>query len=245
MFIRSVSRYLRVVSRPFHDSMKVTYLGHSCFLLEGKGYSLLTDPFISPNPLASAVDVSSLHPTHIAVSHGHADHIADVETIARQSGATVVGSWEVASYFAGKGLLTYPMNTGGTKDFGPFRLKCTHAVHSSSFPDGSYAGPAMGFILSDEERTIYYSGDTALHLDMKLIGDYHQLHAAILCLGDNFTMGYEEAIIASDFVKCHQIIGMHFDTFPYIAIDHEQVVASFSARGKKLHLPTINETWTI
>jgi L-ascorbate metabolism protein UlaG (beta-lactamase superfamily) len=225
--------------------MKATHYGHSCFLLEGQGYSVLIDPYITPNPLASAVDVAGLRPTHILVSHGHADHIADVETIARQSGALVVGCWEVASHFAAKGLTTHPMNTGGSKDFGSFRVKCVQAVHSSSFPDGSYAGSAMGFIIQDERRTVYYSGDTALHSDMKLIGEYFRAHAAFLCLGDNFTMGYEEAIIASDFVKCHQVTGMHFDTFPYIAIDHEKVIAAFTARGKKLRLPSIGESWTI
>jgi L-ascorbate metabolism protein UlaG (beta-lactamase superfamily) len=103
----------------------------------------------------------------------------------------------------------------------------------------------MGFIIQGADRTIYYSGDTALHMDMQLIGSQHTLDAAFLCLGDNFTMGYQDALLASDMIKCDHVIGMHFDTFPYIKVDHEKVIQHFVEKGKKLVLPSIGESWDI
>lgn len=247
MFAGFVSRYLRVVSREFHDfnPMNVTYLGHSTFLMEGNGFSLLFDPFITPNPAAASVDINALNPTHILVSHGHFDHVVDVEAIARKSNAVIVSTFEIVSHFEQKDLKGHPMNIGGEWNFGTFSVKCVNAVHSSVLPDGSYAGNPMGFVLRTEGKTFYYSGDTALHMDMKLLGETETLDAAFLALGDNFTMGYKDAVIAADFIKCNHIIGMHFDTFPYIKIDHAKAKQAFGEKGKTLQLPSLGETFEL
>lgn len=225
--------------------MKYTYLGHSSFLIEINGVKIIFDPFISPNEQARHIDINGLKCEYILVSHGHGDHIADVETIAANNQATVVSSYEIASYYGAKNLKYHPMNIGGQWDFGKIRVKAVNAVHSSVFPDGTNAGNPMGFIVSGGGKTIYYSGDTALHMDMKLIGSYYKPDRAFLCLGDNFTMGPDEALIASDFIECNTITGMHFDTFPYIRIDHSRVEEKFRSAGKSLILPEIGKTYDL
>lgn len=223
--------------------MKITYFGHSCFLIESGESRILFDPFITPNPLASGVDVDSIKPTHILLSHGHEDHVADVERIGKSADSVVVSSYEVAVWFSKKGLKFHPMNTGGKWNFGGFEVKCVNAVHSSTLPDGTPGGNPMGFVIWLEGKTLYYSGDTALTLDMKLTGEYTRPDLAFLCLGDNFTMGYEDAILASDFVQCSNVVGMHFDTFGYVKVDHDSVSKAFAAKGKSLRLPAIGESW--
>jgi L-ascorbate metabolism protein UlaG (beta-lactamase superfamily) len=134
------------------------------------------------------------------------------------------------------------MNIGGkiVQDFG--NVKCVNAVHSSSLPDGTYGGNPMGFVIESTEGNFYYAGDTALTYDMKLIGEYRSVDFAFLPIGNNFTMGIDNAIIASEFVNCNDIIGMHYDTFGYIKIDHEEAVRKFDRSGKKLTLLKIGET---
>ncbi len=139
----------------------------------------------------------------------------------------------------------HPMNTGGQWDFGKFRVKAMNAVHSSVFSDGTYGGNPNGYIISNSETSFYYSGDTALTLDMQLIGSYHKIDRAFLCMGDNFTMGPDDAMIASDFIRCNQITGMHFDTFPYIKLSHEEVFKKYENAGKKLILPEIDKTYDL
>lgn len=225
--------------------MKVTFYGHSCFGVETDGVSLLFDPFITPNELAKAIDVATIKADYILISHGHSDHVADAETIARQTGATIVAAYEIASYYGGKGLKYHPMNLGGKWDFGKFSVKAVNAVHSSVLPDGTYAGNPMGFVVQSSQDSFYYSGDTALHMDMKLIGEKNPPDTAFLCMGDNFTMGVEDACTASQYVNCKKVVGMHIDTFPYIRIDHEKAIKTFDAAGKKLVLPEIGQTFEI
>ncbi|HLG02139.1 MAG TPA: MBL fold metallo-hydrolase, partial [Bacteroidia bacterium] len=134
------------------------------------------------------------------------------------------------------------MNTGGKWLFDNMKVKCVNAVHSSSLPDGTYGGSPMGFVIESDEKNFYYAGDTALTFDMKLIGDYRQVHFAFLPIGDNFTMSVDNAIIASDFIECNDIIGMHYDTFDLIKIDHEEAIRKFVRAGKKLTLMNIGET---
>lgn len=219
--------------------MKYTYLGHSSFLVEINGIKIVFDPFISPNDLAKSIDVNSIKCDYVLVSHGHSDHVADVETIARNNDAVVVGAYELAAYYGGKGLKHHPMNIGGRWDFGKFNVKTTNAVHSSVLPDGTYAGNPLGFVVNSGEETFYYSGDTALTLDMQLIGKQHNLDAAFLCLGDNFTMGVDDALIAAEYINCKEIVGMHFDTFPYIRINHETAIKKFNDKGYNLTLPAL------
>lgn len=223
--------------------MKFTYYGHSCFAVETQGKNLLFDPFISPNELASDIDLATLRPDYILISHGHQDHVADVETIAKQSGAKIVSSFEVASHYGDKGFEFQPLNHGGKWRFDFGAVKYVNAIHSSSFPDGSYAGNPGGFVIWNEEGCFYYAGDTALTMDMKLIPmTCPKVNFAIMPVGDCFTMGYEDAIIASDFVESNRVIGCHYDTFGYIELDKEAAQKAFRDAGKELLLPAIGST---
>jgi L-ascorbate metabolism protein UlaG (beta-lactamase superfamily) len=221
--------------------MKFTYYGHACFSVEVRGKVLLFDPFITPNKQAKAIDINKLKADYILVTHGHGDHIADCAAIAKRTGALVISSPEVLDWLGKQGVEnTHPLNHGGKKSFDFGTVKAVNAVHSSGLPDGSYGGNPMGFIISGE-KSFYYSGDTALTMDMQLIPKWAKLDAAILCIGDNFTMGYEDALETADMVQCKNIVGVHFDTFPYIKIDHPKVEKAFKGAGLTLHLPRIGE----
>ncbi|MEA1786270.1 metal-dependent hydrolase [Arenibacter sp. GZD96] len=217
--------------------MKIKYLGHAAFLIETADHSLLVDPFISGNPKNDGkIDLADLHPDFILVTHAHQDHTLDVEVIAKKSGAIIISNYEIVTHYQQKGLQGHPMNHGGAWKFSFGSLKYVNAVHTSSFPDGSYGGQPGGFILSADGKEIYIAGDTALTMDMKLIPITTQLDLAILPIGDNFTMGIKDALLASDFVSCKTVLGCHYDTFGYIEIDHEVATKTFAAAGKQLHL---------
>lgn len=224
--------------------MKVIYYGHSCFEVEVKNRRILFDPFITHNELAKHIDVNKINPDYILVSHGHFDHIADLVSIATRCNATVVANWEITQWANKHGIeKIHPMNTGGAWMFDFGKIKCVKAEHSSSMPDGTYGGNPMGFVVESEEGNFYYAGDTALTLDMKLIGDYKRIDFAFLPIGNNFTMNADNALIASDYIKCNRIIGMHYDTFGYIKIDREDSIRKFNANGKELILFNIGETF--
>jgi len=223
-------------------AMKLTYYGHSCFSVASAGKTVLFDPFVTPNELASHISIDDIKADFILVSHGHSDHVADCVDIAKNTGATVAGSFEVVTWLNKQGVENYhPMNHGGKWKFAFGTVQCTQAVHSSSLPDGSYGGNPMGFIVYGD-KTFYYSGDTALTLDMQLIPGWAKLDFAVLCIGDNFTMGYEDAIRAAEMIQCRNIVGVHYDTFGYIKIDKQQVQSAFAAAGINLHLPAIGES---
>ena len=223
--------------------MRVYYYGHSCFLIEVNGKKLLFDPFISENPLAKAIDLNSIKADYILVSHGHWDHIADAVKLAKQTGAVVISNYEIGTWLEKQGVKRiHQMNTGGHWIFDFGKVKCVQAIHSSSLPDGSYGGNPMGFLIETSTGNFYYAGDTALHYDMKLIGDYKKMNFAFLPLGNNFTMGIDNAVIASDFIKCDKIIGMHYDTFDKIMIDHKEAKHKFEMSGKDLLLMKIGES---
>jgi L-ascorbate metabolism protein UlaG (beta-lactamase superfamily) len=222
--------------------MKVRYYGQSCVEVEAGNAKLLFDPFISPNELAAHVDVNSISPDYILVTHGHEDHVADLEDIAKRSGARVITNFEIVGWLGNKGVdNTYPMNHGGAADFPFGRVKYVNAIHSSTLPDGSSGGNPGGFVVSTPHGTFYHAGDTALTYDMKLIAEEFNLDFALLPIGDNFTMGIEDAAKAADFVDCQNIVGIHYDTFPYIEIDHEYAQRYFRDHGKNLHLIGIGE----
>ncbi|HQV00003.1 MAG TPA: metal-dependent hydrolase, partial [Bacteroidia bacterium] len=223
--------------------MQVTYYGHSCFLTEINGARILFDPFITPNELAKHIDINNIRCDYILISHGHFDHLIDAEVIAKQTGALLVSNWEIVNWYIKKGVTnTHPMNIGGHWMFDFGKVKCINAVHSSSMPDGSYGGQAMGFLIETPEGNFYYSGDTALNYDMKLIGEFKTMDVVFLPIGNNFTMGVDNAIIASDFINCDHVVGLHYDTFGYITINHDEAVEKFDAAGKKLHLIPIGNT---
>jgi L-ascorbate metabolism protein UlaG (beta-lactamase superfamily) len=222
--------------------MKVTYYGHSSFGVEIKGKHLLFDPFITYNPLAAAVKIDEIKAGYILLSHAHQDHVADAEAIAKRTGAILISNYEICMYFAKKGIDKFhPMNTGGSFSTNGFKVQSVSAIHSSSFDDGAYGGNPGGFVISSEEGNFYYAGDTALTYDMKLIGEENTLTFAMLPVGDNFTMGCADAIKASDFIGCNNIIGMHYDTFDLIKIDKAKTEAEFEKAGKKITFMNIGE----
>ena len=207
--------------------MTIQFLGHASLLLTIDEINILVDPFISANPKASHIVFEDIKADYILLTHAHQDHILDAEVIAKRCGATIVSNFEIVSYYQKKGLNGHPMNHGGSWEFDFGTVKYVNAIHTSSFPDGTYGGQPGGFIIKAAQKTIYIAGDTALTYDMKLIPLQFKLDLAILPIGDNFTMGVEDALIASDFLECDKILGYHFDTFGYIEIDHQKAIQTF------------------
>jgi L-ascorbate metabolism protein UlaG (beta-lactamase superfamily) len=222
--------------------MKITFYGHSSLGIEVNGVTILVDPFISGNPKATHINIDELEADYILLTHAHQDHILDVESIAKRTGAIVVSNFEIVTHFENLGIEGHPMNHGGQWDFEFGNVKYVKAVHSSSFPDGTYGGQPGGFVIEGEHKNIYIAGDTALTYDMKLIALQTKLDLAIFPIGDNFTMGINDAITASDFVKCDKVLGCHFDTFGYIEIDHDKAKQAFFEKGKDLMLLGIGES---
>ncbi|MBN8641516.1 MAG: metal-dependent hydrolase [Flavobacteriales bacterium] len=222
--------------------MKITFYGHACLGIEVSGKYIIVDPFITGNPKATHIDINSLKADYILLTHAHQDHTLDVEAIASRTGAVVVSNYEIASHYGAKGLNYHPMNHGGSWNFDFGKVKYVIALHTSSFPDGSYGGQPGGFVIEGEHKNIYIAGDTALTMDMKLIPMRTKLDLAILPIGDNFTMDVDDAIIASDFVDCDKILGYHFDTFGYIEINHTEAKKKFFDAGKDLMLLEIGES---
>jgi len=222
--------------------MKITFYGQSSLGIEVAGKNIIVDPFISGNELAKNINIDELKADYILVTHAHQDHVLDVETIAKRTGATIVSNAEIADYYAEKGFKSHPMNHGGSWKFDFGNVKYVSAIHSSAFPDGTYGGNPGGFVIESEHKNIYIAGDTALTFDMKLIPLRTKLDLAILPIGNNFTMDVEDAIIASDFVECDKILGYHYDTFDYIKINHEDAKKKFFDKGKDLMLLEIGES---
>ncbi len=225
-------------------STPFTYYGHSCFGVELHGKHLLFDPFISPNPLAEGkADPATVPADFILISHGHADHIADAVAIAKRTGALVISNYEIYGWLGNQGVANaHPLNHGGGYDFPFGRAQFTSAIHSSVLPDGTYGGNPGGFLIRAEGTTFYYSGDTALTYDMKIIGETARPDFAVLCIGDNFTMGAQDAVKAAQWVGAKKVVGVHYDTFPPIKIDHAVARQVFERAGLELLLPEIGET---
>lgn len=216
--------------------MKITFYGQSSLGIEVAGKNIIVDPFISANEMASHINIDELKADYILVTHAHQDHVLDVEAIAKRTGATIVSNAEIATYYEKKGFKSHPMNHGGSWKFDFGSVKYVSAIHSSSFPDGTYGGNPGGFVIESEHKNVYIAGDTALTFDMKLIPLRTKLDLAILPIGNNFTMDIDDAIIASDFVECDKVLGCHYDTFGYIKIDHEEAKKKFFDKGKDLML---------
>lgn len=222
--------------------MKITFYGHACIGIEISGKHILIDPFISGNEKASHIDINTLKADYILITHAHFDHIGDVEVIAKNNNSVIVSNWEIGAYYGNKGFQYHPMNHGGSWQFDFGKVKYVSAIHSSSFPDGSYGGNPGGFVIEGEHKNIYISGDTALTMDMKLIPMRTKLDLAILPIGNCFTMDVEDAIMAADFVDCDKVLGCHFDTFGYIAVDHDEAKKKFFDAGKDLMLLDIGKS---
>jgi len=223
--------------------MKITFYGQNTLAIEVAGKNIIVDPFISGNPLSKdKVDIMSLKADYILLTHAHEDHILDAEVIAKNTGAKIVSNFEIAMHYQAKGIDVHPMNHGGSWKFDFGNVKYVNAVHTSSFPDGSNGGQPGGFVIEGEHKNIYIAGDTALTMDMKLIPMQTKLDLAILPIGDNFTMGIDDAILASDFVDCEKVLGVHYDTFGFIKINHEEAKKKFYDAGKDLMLLEIGES---
>jgi L-ascorbate metabolism protein UlaG (beta-lactamase superfamily) len=189
------------------------------------------------------VDIKKIKADYILITHAHDDHMADAVTLAKQTGATVISNFEIGEWLGGHGIeKTHGLNPGGSYPFSFGRAKLVHAIHSSSFPDGAYGGIAGSFIVESSEGNFYFSGDTALTLDMKLFGDTAKLNLAILCIGGNFTMDLDDAIRAAEFLQCKHVMGVHYDTYPPIKIDHAAAKEKFRSKGLNLHLLPIGGT---
>lgn len=223
--------------------MKITFYGQNSLALQIGGKHILVDPFITGNDLSKdKVDIMNLKADYILLTHAHQDHILDAEAIAKNTGATIVSNFEIANHYEAKGIEVHPMNHGGSWNFDFGKVKYVNAIHTSSFPDGSYGGQPGGFVIEGEHKNIYIAGDTALTMDMKLIPLHTKLDLAILPIGDNFTMGVDDAIIACDFIECDKVLGVHYDTFGYIEIDHDEAKKKFYEAGKDLMLLDIGES---
>ncbi len=216
--------------------MKITYYGHACLGIEAEGKHIIVDPFITENPLADAVDINSLKADYILLTHAHYDHVLDAQTIAGNNGSVIVSNPEITTYYQKKGFKSHYMNHGGSWKFDFGTLRYVNAVHSSSFPDGTYGGNPGGFVIQTGSKSIYIAGDTALTYDMKLIPLRTRLDLAVFPIGGNFTMDVEDAVTASDFVQCSKILGYHYDSNPYIEINHRESVKKFADKGKELLL---------
>ncbi|WP_085523107.1 metal-dependent hydrolase [Tuberibacillus sp. Marseille-P3662] len=220
--------------------MKVTYYGQSVVLVETDKANILFDPFISGNGQCS-ISVGDLPRIDVIIlTHGHNDHVGDTADIAKQHGAQIIGIAEIATYFGNKGLNTHGMSIGGGYQFDFGHVKMTPALHGSSYTedDGTivYTGMPAGILLTINGTTIYHAGDTALFSDMKLIGERNDIDLAFLPIGDNFTMGPDDAAVAAEWVGAKTVVPVHYNTFPVIEQDPDDFVSKLKgSQGKVLH----------
>ncbi|MGM7702322.1 metal-dependent hydrolase [Pseudalkalibacillus sp. Hm43] len=214
--------------------MKVTYYGHSVVAIETNGKSIWIDPFITGNEQCH-ITADEVKADVILLTHGHNDHVGDTVDIAKRNDSLVVAPFELANYLATKGIETHPMHIGGAYEFEFGKVKLTQAFHGSSYAeeDGSvvYTGMPAGLLFTAEDKTVYHAGDTALFSDMKLIGEQNYIDIAFLPIGDNFTMGPEDASIAASWLKANTVVPVHYNTFPVIEQDPEAFVNDLE--GKK------------
>jgi L-ascorbate metabolism protein UlaG (beta-lactamase superfamily) len=223
--------------------MKLTFYGHATFLMEINGKKFLFDPFFTGNPSAKDIDIDAITADYIFITHGHGDHTADLVNVAKKTGAKCVAAAEIVGWLNKNGVENaHPLNHGGPVAFDFGKVRAVNAVHSSSFSDGSYAGNPLGFVFTTPAGNFYAAGDTALTMDMQLMPLWARLDLAILPIGGNYTMDVADAIHAADFIKCNKIVGVHYNTWPIIAIDTDKAKADFKTAGKELFLPKPGET---
>lgn len=222
--------------------VQLTWLGHATWLIEAGSHRMILDPFLTENP-AATFSADEVDVGFVLLTHGHFDHVADAASIANRCGATLVGSYEVANWFGEKHSVenTLGMNIGGAVQMPFGRLKMTHAIHSSQLPDGSYGGPAAGFLLETEGKRIYFAGDTALFSDLKLMGR-GGLDVAVLPMGDLFTMGPEDSIQAAEWIGAQLVLPSHFGTWPPIEQDVAAWAKSIESKtSSKALVPVLNK----
>ncbi len=197
---------------------QLTFFGHSCWKITAEKTAILIDPFINGNP-QSPVKEDDVKADYLIVTHAHGDHLGDAIPIAKRSGGTIISNYEIAMYCGKQGAAVHPMHIGGAHAFPFGRVKLTPAWHGSSFPDGSYGGTPAGCIVTVEGKTVYHTGDTGLFMDMQLIGEMNPIDVALIPIGDNFTMGIDDAVKAAAMLKPKKVIPMHYNTFDMIKSD--------------------------
>jgi L-ascorbate metabolism protein UlaG (beta-lactamase superfamily) len=220
--------------------MKISYHGHAIVKIKTDGKEILIDPYITGNPLTD-LQVEREAPDVIVLTHGHGDHLGDTVELAKKKNALVIAINELAEYLGRKGLKTHGINIGGSYRFDFGTVKLTQAFHSNSIveEDGTivYLGMPAGVLLTIEGKTIYHAGDTALFSDMKLIGERHPIDLAFLPIGDNFTMGPEDAAYAAKLLNAKTVVPIHYNTFPVIQQDPEAFVAKLEGGNGKVLKP--------
>lgn len=215
--------------------MKITYHGHSFVQIENGKHSIVIDPFVSGNP-SCKTEVKDVKCDYIILTHGHGDHISDAVEIAQKNNAMVIGMFEIANYAGKFNLKNHPLSIGGGYNFPFGRVKLTIAHHSSSFPDGSYAGDPSGVLLFLDGKIIYHAGDTGLFYDMKLIGEMNKIDYAFLPIGDNFTMGIDDAVKAAEFINAKVTVPIHYNTFDIVKANPEEFKKKVESIGKKCEI---------
>lgn len=221
--------------------LKITYQGHSCFILDDGTHKLIIDPFLTNNSL-STEKAENIRVNYVVLTHAHGDHIGDTLEIAKNCNATVICINEIGHYLDDKAVKNHKMHIGGGYNFPFGRLKFTIAHHGSWTEDAGELGNPAGVVIKIGGKTIYHCGDTGLFLDMKLIGELDKIDVMMLPIGDNFTMGIDDAVIATDFVNPELAIPMHYNTFPIIEADPYEFVAKAAAIGKKAQVMEFGET---
>lgn len=217
--------------------MKISFHGHSVVKIESNGKTVLIDPFITGNELTD-LKAEEQNPDFIILTHGHGDHVGDTAAIAKRSGALVIAVNELAVYLRQQGLNTHPMHIGGSWEFEFGKVKFTQAFHGSGLEqeDGTflYMGMPAGVLVMNDGKTVYHAGDTSIFSDMKLIGELHPIDLAFLPIGDNFTMGPDDAALAAEFLKAKMVVPIHYDTFPPIKQDPTTFISKLKAGNGKV-----------
>lgn len=220
---------------------ELRYLGHSAFFIKNGEYGILIDPFISQNPSVK-FDVRDTQITHIFLTHGHGDHFGDALAIAQVTGAVIVAVFELANYCQARGVNTIPVALGGEIKFEWGSSWFLPAFHSSSTPDGHYAGCAASILFDIGGVRIFHAGDTAMNTEMKLIGDFYKPYYALLPIGGHFTMGIPEALYAAKMLNAKEIIPMHYNTFDAIKVDVISFITALEEQGQKGIILKANES---
>jgi L-ascorbate metabolism protein UlaG (beta-lactamase superfamily) len=232
--------------------MNITYLSHSCFLLETASHTLIIDPFLTHNPKAQ-VKPADIKCDFVLVTHGHFDHVGDALEIAKANDATIISSYEVADWLGRQGAKkVHGMGLGGGFSFPFGRVKLTAAFHSAGYPppEGDkggfvYLGVAAGLLVFADGKTIHHAGDTALSLEMQLLGQRNKIDVAMLPIGDNFTMGPEDAVAAAEFLNPGLVLPMHYNTWPPIEQDAQAFAEALAANGLNGKAIRIGDTITV
>ncbi|MCC6485229.1 MAG: metal-dependent hydrolase [Armatimonadetes bacterium] len=223
---------------------KLTYFGHDAFLVETSAARLIIDPFLTGNPL-TPVSASDVTVDYVLLSHAHGDHFGDALDIAKRCDATIISTFELASYCQSQGAKAHPMHIGGGHDFDFGRVKLTIAHHGNSIDTGEgliSMGPPAGLLIAADGKVLYHAGDTGLFLDMKLIGERNAIDLALLPIGDNFTMGLDDAVTAAEFVNADVSVPMHYDTFDLIKADPNEFVRRVQDTGRKARVIKVGES---